>query len=121
MDQKQNFFRLPTLAFVSWCFMLILMASAQLKIVSVVQLIAYRNFDLLVSCTTWDPVTLLIANSSTLSVRSHTVEISIFPLLDLSSMDILAPISHDPYRLTSSPLQDSPMMKYMSKVSNSSS
>ena len=98
MDPKKNYFRLYVLAFVSWRFMLIFMASTQLKFVGVVELMAYRNIDLLVSCTSWDPATLFIVSSSTRNLRSWMVEISILPLLDLRAsrkflarnMDMLA-------------------------------
>jgi len=128
-NPKQNCFKFPALDLDNWHFMLAFMTSAQLKIVGVVQSIAYMKFDLLVSCSTWDPATLLMVNRSTLSVKSWTLEIYIFPLLDfralvqcsVSNEYMLAPISRDPYKFNGSPLQDSPMMNYISEVSNSSS
>lgn len=114
IDLKKNCFRFAAFAFDSWRFMLIFMAFSQLKIVDVVQSIAYKNFDLLVSCSAWDLATLLMVDNSILSVRSHTVVISILPLLDLrasgqcsaSSMGMLAPIGLDPYSLIGSPCDE---------------
>ena len=60
MNMKKNYFKFLALAFVSWSFMLIFMASTQLNIIDAVHSMAYKNFDLLVSSTSWDPTTLLI-------------------------------------------------------------
>lgn len=87
-----------------------------------------KEFQVVISCSTWDPATPLIVNIRTISVKSCTLEISVFPLLDFmasrqcseSKEHMLTPIGFDPYKFTGSLLWDSPVMKYISKVSNSS-